>query len=307
MSGKFEIVYTMKINFSVLIKKYSVPVLFFMFGVFLLVAGIKGKQDSMFMMAAVLMFLAGIMSILYSSGKMKPSLVYIVGIAAGIGAALTMYFSWKSVDETNTYNKNYAEAKTEAIQNLSDIRYAEKVYAEKNGKYAGDWETLIDFIKNGTIPYVNSIGVVPGRKITEAERNFLYNDNRVIDNNMTEKEAYRLSKSPIVPEDLQNFKRDTVQVSLLQTKYLSKSNIEGRKKAGLGKFKAEILPYIPFTNKTEKWKIETKDSVQIGTEYFPAISISGQIPFAKIQGTENETISFGKITSNETAGSWEDE
>lgn len=297
----------MEINLSVLIKKYSVPVLFFIFGIFLLVTGIKGKQDSMFMMASVLMFLAGIMSILYSSGKLKPSVIYTVGIIAGIGAILTMYFSWKSVNETNTYNNNYAKAKSEAIQNLSDIRYAQKMYAEKNGVYAKDWNTLIDFIKTGTVPYVNSVGVVPARRMTPEESKYIYNDNRPVDNLMTEKEAYKLSKSPIAPEDLKNFKRDTIQVSLLKTKYLTKSNTEGRKKAGLSKFNPDDLPYIPFTNKTKKWKMETKDSVQIGEEFFPAISVSGQIPFAKIQGTTNETISFGKITSNETAGSWEDE
>lgn len=297
----------MESNPSVLIKKYSVPVLFFAFGITLLIAGIKGKQDSMFMMASVLMFIAGFLSILYSSGKLKPSLLYIIGIVAGIAALVTMYFSYDSVKDTNQYNQNYVACKNEAIQNLSDIRFAQKAYAEINGVYAKDWETLVKFIETGTVPYVESVGVVPSRKMTPEESKYIYKDNRPIDINMTEKEAYKLSKSPIAPEDLKGFKRDTIQVSLLQSKFLTKSNTESRKNAGLKKFKPEVLPYIPYTNGKKMWKMETKDSVQVGDEIFPAITVYGEIPFAKIQGTANEKISFGKLTSNETAGSWEDE
>lgn len=297
----------METNLSVIVKKYSVPVLFFFFGIFLLVAGIKGKQDNMFLMSSVLMFIAGFLSIIYSSGKLKTSILSIIGIAAGIGALVTMYFSWMSVAETNEYNKNYTLCKSEAIQNLTDIRYAQKIYSEVNGKYISDWDSLVYFINTGTVPFVESQGVVPSRKMTPEESKFIYRDNRPIDINMTEKEAYKLAKSPICPDDLKDFKRDTVQVSLLKSKYLTKSNTESRKNAGLKKFNAEDLPYIPFTDKKEKWKMVVKDSIQVGEDFFPAIEVSGIIPFSKIQGSKNEKVSFGKLTSNETAGSWEDE
>jgi hypothetical protein len=297
----------MEINISVLVKKYSVPALFFLFGTFMLVTGIKQNQDNMFLLAAVLMFLAGIISILYSTGKLKISIIYGISIFAGIAAALLLFFSWKSVDETNTYNKNYAMCKSESIQNLTDIRYAQKAYAEKYGTYAKDWATLVEFINTGTVPFVESVGVVPSRKMTVEESKYIYKDNRPIDVNMTEKEAYLLSKSPLIPEDLVGFKRDTIQISLLNSKFLTRANIENRKKTGLPMFNAANLRFIPFTKNTKEWKLETKDSIQMGDDFFPAIMVSGDMPFAKIQGTANEKISFGKLTSNETAGSWEDE
>ena len=70
----------METNLSVIVKKYSVPVLFFFFGIFLLVAGIKGKQDNMFLMSSVLMFIAGFLSIIYSSGKLKTSRSSVVDV-----------------------------------------------------------------------------------------------------------------------------------------------------------------------------------------------------------------------------------
>jgi len=294
-------------NASLIMKKLSVPVLFLILGILLIIAGINQKQDNMFMASSVLMFLGSVLSFLYSWGNLKSRVLNIIGVVAGVIAMGTLYLSWKSVNDTATYNANYNLCRSKAIQNLTDIRYAQKAYAEANGTYAKDWETLVEFVKNGTVPYVVAEGNVPARLITTEERDYLYSDNRAIDNNMSENEAYRLAKSPICPEDLKGFRRDTIQVSLIETKFKNKAYTDSRTVAGFGKFYADSLPYIPFTGGKKMWKLEVKDSVKVGEDYFPAINVSGVIPFAKIQGTKAEPLFFGKITTNETAGSWEDE
>ena len=294
-------------NASLLMKKLSVPVLFLILGLLLIFAGVQQKQDNMFMVSAVLMFLGSILSLLYSWGNLKSKVLYIIGVTAGIIAMVTLYLSWKSVDDTATYTANYNLCRAKAIQNLTDIRYAQKAYAEANGTYAKDWETLVEFVKNGTVPYVVAEGNIPARLITTEERDYLYNDNRPIDNNMSENEAYRLSKSSICPEDLKGFKRDTIQVSLIETKFKNKAYTDSRAVAGFGKFYADSLPYIPFTGGKKMWKLEVKKAVKVGEDFFPAITVSGTLPFAKIEGTKPESLFFGKITTNETAGSWEDE
>jgi hypothetical protein len=229
----------------------------------------------------------------------------LLGLVAGISSALAMYLSFKSVYDTHKHIAKYELCVKLAQNNLSDIRSAQKAFADMNGRYAKDWDELIDFINNGKVPFVDAFGVVPSRKITEQERNFLYGDNRAIDNNMTELEAYRLSKMANAPEDLQNFKRDTILVSFLSTKFGSKSYKAGRMKEGFGAFSAEKLPIIPFSN-GKKWKMETRDSIQIGTEYFPAIRVSGMLPIAKLEGEKPKEIYFGQLTSNDTGGSWEE-
>ena len=172
-------------NFSIGLKKYSVPVLFFILGILLFYAGISGKQNMTFMISSVMMFVAGVMSILYSSGSFKSVVLYIFGGVAGVAAIATLVLSYKSVKDTATYNKNYQLCRGKAIRNLEDIRTIQKAYAEKNGKYSKTWEELVAFAKVGTVPFVISEGVVPGRKITEAERNFIYKDNRPIDINLS--------------------------------------------------------------------------------------------------------------------------
>lgn len=299
-------------NLSVVLKKYSIPALFFILGIMMLVIGVSQNQGSMFMMAAVLMFVAGILSIMYSSGKFKAGIIYILGIGAGIAAAITLYFSYVSVEETSTYNANYVKCKNLAKQNLEDIRYIQKAYAEANGKYADNWEDLLDFVKNGTVPFVETEGSVPSRRVTPEENKFLYTNNPPIDNNMTEEEAYRLSKwknGPMWETDFKNFRRDTVQISLYKSKFQNKSYISSRAKAGFYKFSADSLPYIPFTGAREKWKIETKDSVQVGEAILPAIKVSGMIPFANIKGKndDKEEMFFGNLSTNDVSGSWESE
>jgi len=295
---------------TVLLKKYSIPFLLFVAGIIMLSVGIRKNQDSMFMISSIMMFAAGGISILYSSGKFKPTLAYLVGLAAGVAALIVLYISWKSVADTQEYENNYEKCKTLAKQNLEDIRYIQKAYAEMNGVYLSDWESLIEFTKNGTVPYVDALGVVPSRKLTEPERDYLYDDNRALDVNMTEEEAYLLSKWKDNPEwqaDFSNFKRDTIQVSLLETKFQGRSYRENRDKMGFYPFAADSLPIIPFTK--ERWAMETKDSIKINDIKYPALYIYGKIPFADTKGKNNdqEEMYVGSLTTPDLIGSWEND
>lgn len=298
-------------NLSLIFKKYAVPFLFFIIGVVMFVTGVMGKQNTMFMVASVLMFLAGTLSILYSSGEFKRTLLYIFGGVAGVAAIATIVLSYNSVDETMKYQQDYAMCYGKSVRNLEDIRFAQKAYFEKNGTYVKDWETLVDFIKTGTVPFVESEGVVPGRKINETERDYLvqfglYKKGGAIDFNMTEKEAYYLSKWANCPEDLKGFRRDTVQRSLMEMKFKNAAYTESRLKAGFGKFYADSLPYIPLSGAKRMWIMEVNDSLMIGEEKTSALKVSGNIPYAKIKGTADEELFFGSLTSPDLVGNWED-
>lgn len=298
-------------SFSVLIKKYSVPIILFVIAIGMLIFGISNNQDSLFMISSVLMFAAAGISILYSSGMFKPMLALLIGLASGLVAAIVLYISYAEVSATNQYKQNYEKCKLLALQNLEDIRYVQKVYAEQNeGRYLKNWDDFTDFVRNGKINIVEAQGVVPNRKIDEVERNYLYGDNRAIDVNMTEEEAYRLSKwkeGPKWQAEFSNFKRDTIPQSLMEVKFMSRSYRENRDKLGFYAFNPDSLPIIPFTKK--QWKIETRDSVLVKDVKKPAIRVSGKIPFAKIQSQDNnsEEMFFGDLNTGELDGSWENE
>jgi len=297
-------------NISTLLKKYSVPALFLIIGLVVFIIGITNNQNGMFMIASILLFLSGGLSVVFSSGKLKSKMLYVFGTLCGIAGITTISISYISVNDTLTYEKNYKTCKELAKQNLQDIRYVQKEYNTKTGKYLSDWESFEDFIKNGTIPFVESQGVVPNRRINSEENKYLYTGNPPIDNNMTENEAYRLSKwieGPNYNSDFYNFKRDTIQVSLMDYKFGGKSYKESRIKAGFHSFHPDSLKYIPFTAMTKEWNLETVDSIKIGDNYFPAIKVSGEIPFANVKGKNGnrEEMYFGSLTTNDTEGSWE--
>lgn len=296
-------------NLSTIFRKYSIPALFFILGIMIIVVGVVKEQDTMFMAASILMFGAALISLLYSSGKLTTRLTYIIGITSGLAAIFTLYLSVMSVKSTTTYMQNYELCRGLAIQNLQDIRLIQKKHREKYGKYIDNWDDFVDFAKNGKIDEPIAKGTVPSGRITPEERDFLYNDKRPIDKDMTVQEAYLLSKwkeGPRYDSLFSDFVRDTIEVPVIQALFSSDSYKRSRDVAGYPKFSADSLPYIPFTGAREKWTLKVKDSVQMGDAFVPAIRVEGTIPFAKMQGKKNETLSFGQLTSNDDRGSWEE-
>ena len=307
-------------NLGVFIKKLSVPVIFLFVSFLMIKTYYTESQDSSFLFAAIMMFVAAVLNLLFSFGVLSNKIVIILGYAAGLLAIISCLLTYQSVSDSVIYQNNYKKCKALSVSNLSDIRSIQKAYREKHGVYAPDWKTFLDYVKNGTVPEVLSEGSVPSRKITTAERDFLYGDNRPIDEKMSSTEAWLLSKCMDkdlfpknkkfeCPEDLVGFVRDTVQVSLLKTRFTDNASyVASREKSGFSVFNPDSLIYIPFTGGKKKWKIETLDSVAVGgTEKKPTIKVSGQMPFAKLQGTTNEFISFGKLNLDEISGSWEEE
>ncbi len=297
-------------NLSVLLKKYSVPALFLIIGILLLIVGVRTNQDWTFMMSAVLMFIAGALSALYSSGKLKATMLLLLGGMAGIAAIVALYLSTTTVKDTIDTQTLNDFAFTWSTQNLIDIRYVQKEHFKKNGTYLKTWDEFTEFLKNGTIPFVESEGTVPGRRISSEERDFLYGDNRAVDNKMTEEEAVLLSRWTENPDpknaaDFNGFRRDTVQMDMFKSKFGTKAYLASRERLGLKKFYADSLRYIPYSSGKTEWTLEVQDSVEIGAEFkITTLKVSGMRPFKKDEG---DMMSFGSKNSADLTGTWENE
>jgi len=296
-------------NYGVLLKKFSLPVLFVIMGGGMLYFGFTSKQNTIFNLSSLLLFVSAILSFLYSWGGLPRKIFVFTGVFSGVVSLVLLYLSYQSVKDTEVYNSNYKACKSLAISNLSDLRTIQMEYLKTYKKYASSPEELKEFLKIATSDSVATQGTVPSRKLTVAERDFLYNDNRPIDNNMNLNEAYRLSKSNICPADLKDFKYDTLKTSLIGSKFMwNKSYKESRAKSGFYKFNVDSLFVVPFTGGKEKWKFEVA-TVKKGKDDVPVMRISGKIPFAEVQGKKNELLFVGKLDVPEATpvGSWEDE
>lgn len=292
-------------NLGVIMKKFAVPGIFSILGLTVLYVGISTKQDAMFMMSAVFLFVAALLSFLYSTGKVKTSVITLLGIVAGIAAGVTMAISVVSVMRTQEYLDNYELSKKMAQQNLSDIRFIQENFAKKNGRYAKTWDEFKAYAETATVEHVIAEGTVPLMPLTQEQSRAIYGDNRPVDNNMTELEAYKLSKLPICPPELKGFRRDTVYLNMVKVKFNNDVERANRKKQGFEPFSIEKLPIIPMSG-GKQWKLETRDSVAVGGDTkIPTIRVSGMLPFGQVEEAKKEEISFGNLATGDNDGSWQ--
>lgn len=300
-------------NFSVLLKKYSVPFLFSALGIVLIVVSLVTEQPFEFILASIIILICSVFLFLTVSGSVSNKITNMIGGVSLVLAAYAFYTALSSVGSSIQHNNDYALMKGLAIQNLKDVQTAQKEYEKKYGVFAADWNTIISFIENDSIADIVRKGSVPNRKITEKERDYLiqfglYKKGQAIDNKMTDLEAYYLSKSDICPPELITFKRDTVMVSFIETTFTrNRGYLREREENNYGKFDANKLRFIPFTNDKVEWNIDTimKPS---GTDTVCFFRLEGILPIPENEGAKaDEIMTLGSLLEFNLSGSWEDE
>jgi hypothetical protein len=149
----------------------------------------------------------------------------VINVILGICAVGLLFICWRSIRDTEDFDATVAARENVVKARLMEIRSAEEAYkAQHDGVYCADWSVLIDFVKNGKLPVIMKQGV-----LTEEQ----------MEKGLTEEKAAVIVNSgdqaAIAASGLQNFRRDTIWVSLQDSLY----SYEG--------FVADSLRYIPFS------------------------------------------------------------
>jgi hypothetical protein len=101
---------------------------------------------------------------------MKRIIIQILLIAA---AAFLAYMIWDTIQTPIRFEKEKNIRYEKVIQSLKDIRKAQVAYEDVNGQYSGDWDSLINFVLNDSIPKIRKIGMLTDSMmeagLTEAE------------------------------------------------------------------------------------------------------------------------------------------
>ena len=85
------------------------------------------------------------------------TVIQIVLIAAAI---ILAYLIFKSVERPVEF-EHAKDARYEVtVERLKDIREAELAYKDLNGQFSGDWDSLINFVKNDSLLLVRRIGML---------------------------------------------------------------------------------------------------------------------------------------------------
>lgn len=148
-----------------------------------------------------------------------------INVILGICAAGLLFICWRSIRDTENFDATVVARENVVKARLMEIRSAEEAYkAQHDGVYCADWSVLIEFIKSGKLPIVMKQGVLSEEQMNKG---------------LTESKAAAIvnsgDQSAIESNGLQNFRRDTVWVSLQDSLY----NYEG--------FVADSMRYIPFS------------------------------------------------------------
>ena len=75
---------------------------------------------------------------------------------------------YDTIDSKIEFQKITEKRKSVVVERLKDIRSAQQAYKSVKGRYAKDFETLLNFVKTDSLPVVKAIGTVPDT-LTEQE------------------------------------------------------------------------------------------------------------------------------------------
>ena len=150
----------------------------------------------------------------------------VINLVLGICAVALLFICWRSIADDQDFNAEVAAREAVVKARLLEIRDAEEAFKNQHpdGEYCADWDVLIAFVKNGKLPIVMKQGTLSDEQM---------------DKGLPERKAADIVNSgdqaAIIANGLQDFRRDTVWVSLQDSLY---------KKDG---FVADSLRYIPFS------------------------------------------------------------
>ncbi|MCQ2238402.1 MAG: hypothetical protein MJZ73_04125 [Bacteroidaceae bacterium] len=149
------------------------------------------------------------------------SLINAILVVCGLGLLYVCYSI--IMDPINFQNERDVREKA-IIARLIDIRKAQVEYrTQHQGKYTDNFDSLIAFVKTGQLPFISKVGVLSDEQLEAG---------------LTEAKAIAIVRSgnaeEIAKNGLQNFRRDTIWRSVLDTIY------------GPG-FNVDSIRYIPFS------------------------------------------------------------
>ena len=170
------------------------------------------------------------------------TVINLVLAACAIGL---VYICYGSIMDPINFDETKKAREKEIIARLIDIRKAQQEYRTLHqGAYTDNFDSLIAFVKTAKLPFIMKVGT-----LTDDQLN----------NGMTEKKAMdiinkakRTNKwDEVEKEGLQNFRRDTMWVAVMDTIFAKG-------------FNPDSLPYVPYGNGAKFELAIRKDTTKAG-------------------------------------------
>ena len=156
----------------------------------------------------------------------------LINVVLGICALAMLWICYRSIADQQNFEAEVKQREADVKARLIEIRKAQEAYKEQYKEYCGNWDSLIIFIKEGKLPTVIKQGVLTEEQmekgLTEAKAAAIVN---------------RGNAAEIAANGLQEFRRDTTWVSLIDSLYPENYN-------------PEEIRYIPYSDAKDGEKKE---------------------------------------------------
>ena len=190
----------------------------------------------------------------------------VLNVILGIIVIFLVYICYNSIMGPINFDKEKALREKAIIARLIEIRSAQQEYRTMHdGAYTASFDTLIHFVKTAKLPFIMKVGA-----LTDDQLN----------NGMTEKKAVALIEkakktgnwSEVEKEGLQNFRRDTMWVAVMDTIFPKG-------------FNADSLAYVPFGNGAKFDMKIRQDTTKAGA---PLNLFQAEVPYDTYLGDLNK-------------------
>ncbi|MBE6287738.1 MAG: hypothetical protein E7099_06080 [Mediterranea massiliensis] len=225
----------------------------------------------------------------------------VFNVILALCALVLVYVCYDSIMKPINFEKQKDLRDKAVIARLIDIRKAQAEYRTLHDQqFTNNFDTLIDFVKNAKLPFVFKQG-----ELTDDQ----------LEAGMTEKKAMRIIEkakktgnySEVKKNGLENFKRDTTWVAVLDTIFPKG-------------FNADSMRYIPFGGGAQFEMATRNDTAKSGA---PFCLLEVKAPFdvylkgldpqeiANLKDLQRKTFKYEGLkigdleTANNNAGNWE--
>ena len=93
-----------------------------------------------------------------------------IQVVLAVAIIVMSYLLWESIQKPIRFNKEKDRIEAATIQRLKDIRTSQLAFRSENGRFTGDFDSLIIFLKTDSFSVVQAIGSVPDSMIEEMGR-----------------------------------------------------------------------------------------------------------------------------------------
>lgn len=284
------------------LSQYVITLILIAFGILFLAKYLSGdeieSQPVTMLYAALFLILVGVLAAPPVMAKFSVSLVKILGVLGIAIGAFLAYQVWYSVDEEIEFQAERDRINAVVIQRLKDIREAQEAYAEFNGKYTSNFDSLIAWIQQPVLAIPFRMGTFHDTLNEERSVELGY----VIDRNGIDSVAQVLGRD--VASFTADINENRTAYKVIDTVYTSfyAENFapEQRRAKKLPEVSLDSLPFSPLRG--ERFFIRTGTIDKAGLK-LPTILVQDPTPFGRDK-VKKDTLRFGSLDEPITDGNW---